>query len=569
MKNLKFRRLLLLSRIEGKARQATFDDGTTVVFGENDTGKSHLIKSIYAAFGADASVVNEKWSKASVATMLEFSVDGVMHSILRFDGQFALFDAADNLVWSGASLVKEVGPRIAQLLDFTIELTSKSDDLIVPPPQFCFLPFYQDQDRGWDDTWSSFKSLSMITDFKKSIIEYHTGIRPREYYSAKAKRADAQREQNELKGERRALDRATARLRNGRSPITVTFSPMLFEKQIDQLLAEVNDLRAIFNGIKFRISELQSRRAVLVEEIEVARAALAELDADVKFTQNLADAQVVCPTCNTVHENDFASRFNLISDADACRGFLASARHSLIEVEADVARQMQSLRAYDDRIGRIDALLEQQRGEVKLRDMLNDESERIVDATIAAERAVIDESISGWRTKEDEAAQLMKTHSSAKRKAEIVAFYAKKLSAFAVELGVTFEASTKKSVSPKINETGSYGPRAVLAYHFALLHTIREFTTSSLCPIILDTPLQQDQDEKNAAAIIAFALKNRPRDMQLVLGTVSMHGAKYDGHSINPKVKESLLREEEFDIVNAYMRPFINKLLGQDEGEIL
>jgi len=344
---------------------------------------------------------------------------------------------------------------------------------------------------------------------------------------------------------------------------------MLFEKQIDQLLGEVNDLRAIFNAIKVRVSELQSRRAVLVEEIEVARAALAELDADVKFTQTLADAQVVCPTCNTVHDNDFASRFNLISDADACRGFLASARHSLIEVEADVVRQMQSLQAYDDRIGRIDALLEQQRGEVKLRDMLNDESERIVDATIAAERAVIDESISGWRTKEDEAAQLMKTHSSAKRKAEIVAFYAKKLGAFAVELGVTFEASTKKSVSPKINETGSYGPRAVLAYHFALLHTIREFTTSGLCPIILDTPLQQDQDEKNAAAIIAFALKNRPRDMQLVLGTVSMHGAKYDGHTINPKVKESLLREEEFDIVNAYMRPLINKLLGQDEGEIL
>jgi len=165
MKNLKFRRLLLMSRIEGKARQATFDDGTTVVFGENDTGKSHLIKSIYGAFGADASVVNEKWSRASVATMLEFSVDGVIHSILQFDGQFALFDAADNLVWSGTSLVKEIGPRIAQLLDFTIELASKSNDLIVPPPQFCFLPFYQDQDRGWDDTWSSFKSLSMIPDF--------------------------------------------------------------------------------------------------------------------------------------------------------------------------------------------------------------------------------------------------------------------------------------------------------------------------------------------------------------------------------------------------------------------
>ncbi|GAA3256071.1 hypothetical protein GCM10020258_15120 [Sphingomonas yabuuchiae] len=224
MKNLKLRRLLLLSRLEGKARQEKFDDSITVVRGENDTGKSHLIKSVYSAFGADASVVNEKWTKASVATMLEFSVDGAVHSILRFDDQFALFDAADNILWTGTSLVNEVGPKIAELLDFTIQLTTKYSALIVPPPQFCFLPFYQDQDRGWDDSWSSFRSLAMIPHFKKSILEYHTGIRPREYYSAQAQRADAQREQNELKAERRALDRATARLRNGRSPVTVTFS---------------------------------------------------------------------------------------------------------------------------------------------------------------------------------------------------------------------------------------------------------------------------------------------------------------------------------------------------------
>jgi hypothetical protein len=38
----------------------------------------------------------------------------------------------------------------------------------------------------------------MISDFSRGL-EYHTGIRPREYYEAKAKRGEAQREQNELK----------------------------------------------------------------------------------------------------------------------------------------------------------------------------------------------------------------------------------------------------------------------------------------------------------------------------------------------------------------------------------
>jgi hypothetical protein len=569
MKNLKFRKLLLLSRIEGKARQEKFDEDVTVVFGENDTGKSHLIKSLYGTFGAEASVVNEKWKKAAVATLLEFSVSGEIHSILRFEDQFALFDAADHLLWTETSIVKGVGPKIAELLDFTIHLTTKSNDLVLPPPQFCFLPFYQDQDRGWNDSWGSFKNLAMIPNFKKSILDYHTGIKPREYYSAQAKRAEAQREQNELRAERRALDRATARLQNDRSPITITFSPELFESQIEQLLTELNVLRAIFDGIKHKVSELQSRRAVLVEEIEIARVALSELDADVKFTQSLSDTRVICPTCNTIHENDFANRFSLISDADTCRGFLASARHSLTEVEADVARQMQSLRTYNDRIARIESLLEESRGEVKLRDMLNDESERIIDFTIVAERAAIDGEIVECQIRENEAAKLMKELSSAKRKAHIMEFYTRKLSAFANELGVNFGAAAKKSVSPNINETGSYGPRAILAYHFALLHTIREFTTSCLCPIILDTPLQQDQDKKNAEAIISFALNNRPRDMQLLLGTVSLQGVKYEGHVINPQEEEALLRKDEFDHVNAYMRPFINKMLGQDQGELI
>jgi predicted nuclease with TOPRIM domain len=46
----------------------------------------------------------------------------------------------------------------------------------------------------------------------------------------------------------------------------------MFGSQIEQLLAELNELQAVYEGVKQKISELQSRRAVLVEEIEIARA---------------------------------------------------------------------------------------------------------------------------------------------------------------------------------------------------------------------------------------------------------------------------------------------------------
>ena len=48
MKNLRFQSLILLSRKEKAARRIAFDPKATLILGENDTGKSSLIKAIYA-----------------------------------------------------------------------------------------------------------------------------------------------------------------------------------------------------------------------------------------------------------------------------------------------------------------------------------------------------------------------------------------------------------------------------------------------------------------------------------------------------------------------------------------
>ena len=47
-----------------------------------------------------------------------------------------------------------------------------------------------------------------------------------------------------------------------------------------------------------------------------------------------------------------------------------------------------------------------------------------------------------------------------------------------------------------------------------------------------------------------------------------MHSVSYDGYFINPIDKEALLRPSEYESVNDYMRPFINKMLGRNQGEL-
>lgn len=564
MKNMRLQSLSILSHGERKAREDSFDSEVTVVIGENDVGKSHIIKSIFAAFGADAAVVNEKWKVAQAIVALQFSVNEATYTILRANNQFGLFNSDQRLLWSESSIVKGVAPRIADLLDFEIELPNRDGVLITPPPQFCFLPFYQDQDRGWDDQWASFNAVQMLPDYRRSLLEFHTGIRPREYYRARAAKAEAVRQQNELKAERKALERAAARLQAGRSAIGVPFEPSAFVEQIDRLLTELNELSSLYEDVRKKVAELQSRRAVLAEQIEIAGTALRELDQDFRFMQEVTDSEITCPTCHAVYENDFANRFGLIGDADACRGFLASARLSLYEVEHDIERHRRTMSEYQGRAETIEAILAETRGTIKLGDMLKDESERMLDVTIAEERRMIDQGIGEWLLKENEAAKIMSQFGSEKRKKEIIEYYGQKLTEFAYELGVEFTSRVSKSVSPKINETGSYGTRAILAYHYAILHTIREFTSSCLTPIILDTPLQQDQDNKNAEAIIRFIRDRRPRDMQLILGTVSLHGVEYPGIQIEPDTTFSLLRQDEYERVASNIAPLFDQMMRTD-----
>ena len=38
---------------------------------------------------------------------------------------------------------------------------------------------------------------------------------------------------------------------------------------------------------------------------------------------------------------------------------------------------------------------------------------------------------------------------------------------------------------------GSEGPRGLIAYYYAFLHTARRYSSSSFCPIVIDRPISK------------------------------------------------------------------------------
>lgn len=563
MRNLKLRRLSLLSKKEMKGRIETFDDGVNVVIGENDTGKSCLIKSIYGALSAPALRINPRWSAINPVARLDFSIDGDEQTIVQHGKFIALFDADGTMRWCHTAVVSQVGPRIADLLDFGIRLATKQQEVVVPPPAFCFMPFYIDQDSGWQTSWTSFSGMQMIPSYRKDIVEFHTGIRPKEYYAAKINRDEAVQRRTDLVAEQKALARAALRLQDRRRPIGLDFRPEIFEERIVELTEEVTRLEEGHSQIRREVSSLQSRKAVLIEEVAIARSALTDLEADYRFAAKL-EGEVVCPTCGTEHENDFAAKFGLLADAEMCRTIITDSTAELERVSLQSKSAVGRMGEFQSNIGRINRLLEETRGEIKLRDMLEDESERILDVTIKKEDQALVDDIGRAAHDIENATQKMESFDRHGRRNQIQEFFAEKLRRFADELKVPNAVS---SVTPRVDmvirDTGSDLPRAQLAYRYAVLHTVQEFSTACMCPIVLDTPLQQDQDDDNARRMIRFAIERRPAGTQLVLGTVKLHGVDYDGHRIETLDEDSLLQADAYEETRSLIDPLVDQMFRQ------
>ena len=52
--------------------------------------------------------------------------------------------------------------------------------------------------------------------------------------------------------------------------------------------------------------------------------------------------------------------------------------------------------------------------------------------------------------------------------------------------------------------------RGLLAYYYSILHLMKEHSTAAFCPIIIDSPNQQDQDFVNLKKMLGFIRDKRP-----------------------------------------------------------
>jgi hypothetical protein len=100
-------------------------------------------------------------------------------------------------------------------------------------------------------------------------------------------------------------------------------------------------------------------------------------------------------------------------------------------------------------------------------------------------------------------------------------------------------------------------PRTLLAYYFAIWELAATYSPSTVCPIVIDSPNQQAQDDHSLKIMLEFIAKRQPNNTQMILAAEKTMGVDLGATVINLTDKYRLLQESEYDGVKAEMSPLL------------
>lgn len=563
MTRLRFHEILLLSTKEKTARREKFQSLVTVIKGENDCGKSCLIKSLYTAFGATPKRIHPNWNKLEVTLLVYFDIGGTFYRILKAGRQYTIFNVENEVVGSFGSVTKGLGPFFAELFNFHLELTNSSTmEPGQATPAFLFLPFYADQDASWVDNWDSFESLRQYKTYRPAIAQFHTGIKPNEYYIAKNRKALAESELVQVRQERTVINRVLERIEQI-AGTQFDMSIQNYEREIDLLLQQCNKLQQAELVLRDELITLENRRYVIERQIGITELAAKELGKDFEFASEKLGDEIECPTCGAEYRNSFAERFGIAQDEDQMRALLVQLNDELDGCVSDMEKRQANIVAASEQVAKINSILEMKQGDVKLQDILRSEGKKEVRTVLRAELNVLNQRIGEIDDDVESADDEMKRTSSKKRSKEIKEYYQGRMTTFLQQLQVKeLSEASYKDVHSKIKENGSDLPRALLAFYFAIVKTIEKYSTTTRCPLVVDSPKQQDQDPENWKRMLEFMRDQRPADSQMIVGLVDDMGISLGGDTIELKDERQLLQSSQYDDVAEEMRTYIDKALA-------
>lgn len=563
MKAFKLLSIHLMSTAESKAKEVKFHPKRTIVLGKNQTGKSCLMKSIYQTFGAEPQNIHPQWSAINAIVLVKFTVDGLEYGILRTGKLYGIFNQ-DGQQIEYFTKVSELGNYLARLLDFKLKLIDRSGEIATPPPAFLFLPYYADQDKSWTANWVSFSKLGQFPKFRTDLVNYHTGIRPNEFYEKKGELGIVNDGITKIDKEIFIVRNLLKNLKAKLSDTEFIIDLEQFQKEITSLLVTSEELNKKQNKHKYELSNLYNQKIGLESQLIITQKALQETHNDYTFAVDKLDEIVPCPSCGAEYENNFSERFSIAQDEQKCMDLIFELKEELQSLETRINKTDNEFQNNQEEVIAINKVLDTKRESVKLKDIIESEGRKEMRVFFETEinelEDVLKENLLQKATLEKELKALEDRKKASGIRDDFKAF----MGTFLNKLNVhSLPEASYKRIDSVIKESGSAMPRSLMAYYYAILYVIRKNGSSAFCPIVIDSPNQQGQDSENLPILLDFIITKQPTDSQLILGLEELPDNinSSEEYIIELESHRSLMQEDQFTKVFNLIKPYLDQTL--------
>lgn len=562
-------RIMLLSLKEEKAKEIIFDKRRTIITSEETAqGKSSLVKSIYYTFGCEVKF-NPRWVKTDFISIVEYSIKGINYSVYRDrSGVIAFFDDNGELIKIFENNIRGVSKYLAQKLDFDMKFSDNNGELDTPPINFFFSLFYFDQDTSKEKTWAGFihnSKKSYMSNITDEVILYHAGKRDNETYRLQSEKTVLNKKINEINKERRVLSTVKRKAEDEIKNFDYIADKELFEREITELVKEINEIGKIQFELRSQLNELNNRHIILVHQIRTANRQLKENNKDYEFVISLEN-ELECPLCGTIHENSFINRFSMVND----NLNLEQVTNELYAEDNDVKIKIEKLQNDFEKenihYNSLTKILNTKKEKLKFEDYINSRSQKYMSDAFSSQIEVIDKELSnfaGKRTHIHYSLNAIRKDNKEQSK-KIDDFYVTSMSRYLSALDARMNSDHYKSMKiTNINkETGSTGFRGLIAHFYTMLRLSYKYTKYVFCPIIIDTINQDGQTDDTVDLMTKFLDEKQPENSQLILILGKSELERYDmkGKVIELKQKHSLLRDEEYYEISNFFKPFLKQI---------
>lgn len=553
MRSFLFKSLSLLAPTERRARTLSFAPRANAIIGGNHRGKSTVLRMLFYPLGCATRRLGPQWTNDFTA-VVRFAVDGVDYQALRNGNIMALFASDGSIVWAGTDQ-GEFRDIIAALLHFNLQLTPQQGPARLARISFFFLPAYIDQDGSWESGWTTFQHLGEFREWQAPTIDFFLGVRPAQYWSTFAALSTARSDAERVIADQTVLQRAQARLEKNYPKKSWYRGGLHFRTELKALEEQSARLAREQISLRDSAAEIASSGASVDSQVALVEAALKEHSKDMAYLgDHSAEPAIICPICGTSHENSFHERLNLESEADDLR----QVYKNLLEQRARLKRRFEisqrQLLEVQESAQVVKDTLDIQRGAVKLRDIVDQ-------AGITKAYEALEQEASALATQQGTLALRvanleleLKAMQDPQKSREIADKFNIFYGQFAAQLDVPSPDKIRRgAMHRKPALGGSGGPRAILAYHFALAHTARETSQNILPPTVIDSPHAKAQDEINRPKVTEFIFRSRVQDIQMIA-------------AFEEKLPDGLSREYDIQVINLDRQ--YNLLLGTEYAQV-